>query len=153
MIAYLKAHPEDFDEAVCLAIADKQPWSWRAAWLLWSCMENNDQRVRRFVKKIVDALPAKGDNQLRELLMILQRMELRDDIEGRLFDFCVSVWETTGKVPSVRFNAFRLIVKIVKKHPELAKEIDFMTESQYMDSLSVTVQKSILRMMAGIPRR
>lgn len=39
MISYLKSHPEDFDEAIKLAIADKQPYSWRAAWLLWSCMK------------------------------------------------------------------------------------------------------------------
>jgi hypothetical protein len=38
MISYLAAHPEDFEEVVKLAIADKQPYSWRAAWLLWSCM-------------------------------------------------------------------------------------------------------------------
>ena len=32
MISYLAAHPEDFEEAIKLAITDKQPYSWRASW-------------------------------------------------------------------------------------------------------------------------
>jgi len=31
MISFMNSHPEYFDEAVELAISDKQPYSWRAA--------------------------------------------------------------------------------------------------------------------------
>ena len=79
MISYMKFHPEDFDELIKLSIANKQPYSWRAAWLLWSCMDKNDPRIHRYVEKIIDTLPTKCDDQLRELLIILQRMELNDD--------------------------------------------------------------------------
>jgi len=150
MISYLKAHPEDFDEAIQLAISDKQPYSWRAAWLLWSCMENNDQRIKRYTGKIIDTLAAKSDDQLRELLIILQRMELDDEYKGKLFDISVNIWEKTGKKPSVRYNAFKTIIKIAKKHPDLFKEIRCLTESQYMDSLSDNVKKSVFKMMATL---
>jgi len=147
MISYIKSHPENFEEAIKLAISDKQPYSWRAAWLLWSCMDKNDQRVHKYIDKIIDALPTKDDDQLRELLIILQRMELSGDQEGKLFDLCINTWENIGKQPSLRFNAFKLIVKIAKRHPDLSNEINFLTESHYMDSLSDTVKKSILKMM------
>ena len=119
MISYMKSHPEDFEEAIKLAITDKQPYSWRAAWLLWSCMDKNDQRINKYVEKIIYTLPTKSDDQLRELLIILQRMELRNEYEGKLFDICVNIWEKIGKQPSVRYNAFKLLVKIIKKHPDL----------------------------------
>lgn len=150
MISYMKSHPEDFEEAVNLAISDKQPYSWRAAWLLWSCMKKNDQRIRRYVEKIIDTIPTKCDDQVRELLIILQRMELSDDYEGKLFDICVHIWEKIGKQPSIRYNAFKLMVKIIKKHPDLSKEITFLTESQYTESLSDTVKKSISKMITGL---
>ncbi|MCA4900327.1 MAG: hypothetical protein ACK514_02495 [Bacteroidota bacterium] len=51
MIDYMESHPGDFTELIKLAIADKQPYSWRAAWLLWSCMDKNDKRVRKYLKK------------------------------------------------------------------------------------------------------
>ncbi len=150
MISYMKSHPEDFEEAIKLAIADKQSYSWRAAWLLWSCMEKNDLRLRRYVEEIIDTLHTKSENQLRELLIILQRMELNDHNEGKLFDICVNIWKKIGKKPSVRYNAFKLMVKIVKNHPDLSKEIEFLTESHYMDSLSDTAKKSISKMKYGI---
>ncbi len=149
MISYMKSHPEDFEEAINLAIADKHPYSWRAAWLLWSCMDKNDQRIRRHVGRIIDILPTKGDNQLRELLIILQQMELNDDCEGKLFDICVNTWEKIGKQPSVRYNAFKLMVKIAKRHPDLSREIIFLTESHYTDSLSDSGKKSIFKMISG----
>lgn len=150
MISYLKSYPEDFEQAVRLAISDKQPYSWRAAWLLWSCMDDNDQRIQGYLKKIIDILPTKNDDQLRELLIILHRMELHDDYEGELFNICVNVWEKIGKKPSVRYNAFKLIIKIAKKHPDLSNEIKFLTQTQYMESLSEKVQKSILKMLKGL---
>ena len=50
MIAYLNTHPEDFEEAITLALSDKQPYGWRSAWLLWSCMEENDRRIQGCIK-------------------------------------------------------------------------------------------------------
>lgn len=59
---------EYFDEAVELAISDKQPYSWSAAWLLWSVVEENDRRIREFIKRIVNAAKTKSDSHQQELL-------------------------------------------------------------------------------------
>ena len=53
MISFMETHPEVFEEAIQLAISDKQPYSWRAAFLLWSCMEKNDKRIQKYIGKIV----------------------------------------------------------------------------------------------------
>jgi hypothetical protein len=150
MISYMASHPEDFMEAIELALSDKQPYSWRAAWLLWSCMEKNDHRVQEHMKDLIDAIPTKNDNQQRELFLILQNMELNEEVEGILFNICVNVWEKVNKKPSVRLNAFRLVVKIAKKYPELSNEIGFLTQNQYMNSLSPAARKSIFRMIKNI---
>ena len=146
MIAYMESHPGDFTEIIKLAIADKQPYSWRASWLLWSCMDKNDKRLRSNIKKIIDILPKRKDNQQRELLMILQRMELNDEYEGQLFDTCTKIWEQTGKNASLRYNAFKTLVAIAKKHPDLSREIKTLTESYYTDTLSDSVKKSISKL-------
>jgi hypothetical protein len=151
MISYLASHPEDFEEVVKLAITDKQPYSWRAAWLLWSCMEDNDQRIHKYLKRIINTISDKNDDQQRELLIILQKMEISKELEGSLFNHCVTVWERIGKKPSVRYNAFKIIVKIAKKHPDLSDEIAFLIQDQYLESLSPTVKKSISKMIKKIP--
>lgn len=152
MIAYMESHPEDFTEVIKLTIADKQPYSWRASWLLWSCMDKNDKRVSKYLKKIIDILPERKDNQQRELLMILQRMELNEEYEGKLFDSCTKIWEQIGKNPSLRYNAFKTLVTISKKHPDLSPEIKTLTESYYTDTLSDSVKKSITKLMNDLTK-
>jgi len=150
MIAWMDAHPEDFEEAIKLAVSNKQPYSWRAAWLLWSCMEKNDQRIQGYVKSIIDILSVRDDNQLRELLIILHQMEINEELEGLLFNHCISIWEKINKKPSLRITAFKIIVKIAKKHPDLSREIIFLTQNQYLDSLSPAAYKSVTNMIKGL---
>lgn len=150
MIAWMDAHPEDFEEAIKLAVSNKQPYSWRAAWLLWSCMEKNDQRIQGYVKSIIDTLPARNDNQQRELLIILNQMEINEELEGLLFNHCISIWEKINKKPSMRLTAFKIIVKIANKHPDLSREIIFLTQNQYLDSLSPAAYKSVIKMIKGL---
>jgi len=150
MISYLKAHPEDFEEAIKLAISDKQPYAWRAAWLLWSCMEENDTRIRKYIKEIVNSVKQKKDGHQRELIKILLQMELNEKYEGLLFNICLDVWEQINKNPSVRFTAMKFIIMMSKKHPDLAKEITFLTQDQYLETLSPGVKRSISKMMKGL---
>jgi len=147
MISFMENHPEYFEEAIGLAIADKQPYSWRAAWLLWSCMEENDERIKKYIKKIVDTLETKDDGHQRELLKILLQMNLKDEYEGKLFNLCMNIWEQINKTPSVRINALKFIIKIAKKHPELSQEITFLTQDHYLESLSPGVKHSVSKLM------
>jgi hypothetical protein len=64
-----------------------------------------------------------------------------------LFDICAGIWEKINKKPSVRHNAFRMLVKIAKKHPVLTKEVALLTQNQYLESMSPGVQRSILKML------
>ena len=152
MISYMNSHPEEYMEAINLACSNKQPYAWRAAWLLWSCMEDNDLRIRRYVKKIINSIAAKNDGHQRELLKILSRMELNDEHEGYLFDVCMTTWEQINKQPSVRLTAFKIIVKLAKKHPDLSHEIDFLSQDQYLDSLSPAVKKSTSKIIKEFKR-
>ena len=147
MIAFLTSHPEYFEEAIELALSDDQPYSWRAAWLLFNCMEENDPRVRKHLRQIIETLPARKDGHQREFLKILLRIELDETHEARLFDICLSIWEQPGKSPSVRSTAFRFIMTMAEKYPELSNEITGLTQDWYLDTLSPGIKRSIQRMV------
>lgn len=147
MIKFMASHPEAFEEAIRLAVENRQSLSWRAAWLLWSCMEENDARVREHVPAIIRSLQGKSDGHQRELLKILYLMEIDEFLEGALFDHCVRLWEKVHKQASVRINALKVILKLVGKHPDLAQEIAFLTEDHYVDTLSPGVQRAVRRML------
>jgi hypothetical protein len=143
MEAYISNHPESFEEAIRLAISDKKPYSWRAAWLLWSCMEKNDKRIRKHVRDIINVLPAREDSQKRELLKILEQMEINQAFEGLLFKQCEGIWKSVEKKPTVRLYAFKILGKIAGRHPELRRELIFLTQEIYTDNLSSPARKSI----------
>ncbi len=143
LVAYLNAHPEYFQEALELAVSDKQPYAWRAAWLLWSCMEPNDVRVRPYVHRLVKATETTNDSQFRDVMLVLLNMDWDEEAEGRLFDRCAEVWQQPGKQPSVRLSAFKALVKIVKNHPELRDELTLLMQNEYLDSLTPGVRHSL----------
>ncbi len=149
MISYMKTHEEAFDEAVALAISDKQPFSWRAAWLLWSCMEENDRRIKKHIKRIVHYIPLARDNQKRELLKILLCMQLNDKQSIFLFDKCMELWKDITKDPSVRYTALKMILKISDKYPELYNEFALTLQDHFIDTLSPGIKKSIARLIRG----
>ncbi|MDI6402862.1 hypothetical protein QLX67_12720 [Balneolaceae bacterium ANBcel3] len=146
MVSYVEAHPEVFEELMDLAVSGTDHLSWRAAWLLWSCMEENDHRLQRFIPRILDAIPEKEDSHKRELFLVLLKMELNEQEEGILFDLCVRVWEDTRKKPSVRHGAFRLIIKIARRYPELMDEIGYLTGHPYVETLSAGVKRSVMKL-------
>jgi hypothetical protein len=146
MIAYLNNHPEDFEEAIKLAVSDKQPYAWRSASLLWSCMEENDKRIQGHIKTIINTISTKGDGHQRELLKILQIMELDEEDEGVLFSICMDLWCKINKRPSIRYTAFMFMNKLAAKYPELSHEIKLLTEDQYLDSLSPGIKLAVSRM-------
>jgi hypothetical protein len=147
MIHQIKSKPELFQDAIELALDNKYPYSWRAAWIICSAMEINDQRLQKYVDGIINSFPDKSDGHQRELLKILYNLELCEDYESRVFDLAVSIWEKVTKQPSVRHNAFKMLVKISKKYPELWNEISFLTQDHFMQTLSPGVRCSIMRMI------
>ena len=147
MIAFMNSHPEHFEEAVELAIGNKEKVCWRAAFLLWGCMEKNDLRIKKHINKIIKVIPEKEDGHQRELIKILSKMELNEDQEGSLFNICMNLWEQLDKVPSIRMTAFKFIMRMVDKYPELSEEISVITQNHYLETLSPGVRHSISRMI------
>lgn len=147
MISFLNTHSEHFEEAIELALSDKQPYAWRSAFLLGDCMKENDQRIKAYIKNIINVLPNKKDGHQRELLKILLQMELDEEDEGILFDYCITLWEEINKVPSVRYTAFKFISKIAKKHTDLSNEVILLTQDRYLDTLSPGIKRAISDMV------
>ena len=143
MIKFLKDHPEYFDEAVQLALSDDQPYAWRSAWLLWSCIEVNDKRVRKYINPILDCMALKKSGHKRELLKILLKMELKEKHEAKLYDICVDNWKQINLEPSVRFTSLMTLKKMAAKYPELRDELVFLTQDHFLETLSPGIINSV----------
>jgi len=150
MIAFMHSHTEAFPEALDLAVTDRQPYSWRSAWLLWSCITPNDARVKKHLTKMIAYLPKAQDNQKRELLKICTMMQLTESQESKLIDICVQLWTDISKAPGIRMMAFRLIFQLALKYPELTGEVMQLARDYYMKSLSPGIHHSVKKLFAEL---
>lgn len=153
VICYIHDHPEDFDKVISLALSDKQPFAWRAAWLLCNCMEDNDKRLQPYIGKLISVLMNRKDGHQSSLLKILYGMELEEEHEALLFNCCVTLWENINKIPSVRLYALKTIVKMAEKYPDLSSEIISLVQDCYLESLSPGVRHSIEKLLRGLNRQ
>ena len=145
LFSYLTENPEQFDKALQIAISDEQPQAWRAAWVINHCIKYNDSRIKKIANKIIKKLKTKEDGHQRELLKILGKIDLTEKQEGYLFDISMTIWESIEKSPSVRIVAFRSLVKIVEKYPDLKNEIEHLTRSHYTEKLSPGIKNSFMK--------
>jgi hypothetical protein len=147
MIAWMEAHPEKFDQVIELALGDRQPLSWRAAWLLWSCLQENDPRMHRHLPALVAAVEGKRDGHQRELVKVLLLMELDEGLEGRVFDLCMTLWERIHAAPSVRYTALKMVLRIAGKYPDLQNDLRFFLQEHYLETLSPGIRHAVRRMV------
>lgn len=147
MVAHIRVHPDLFEELIALALGGRHPYAWRAAWLLWDCMEQNDGRLQPYVGQIIALLPHVEDGRQREFLMVLQRLEIAEAHQGRLFDECVRIWEALGKRPALRLNAFKVLFMLAQKQPELANEVLALTDDYYTETLTKGAKHSLFKLL------
>ncbi len=153
MISYVLGHPSSYEELFQLAVSDRQPYAWRAAWLLWSCLTPNAPIIHDHLKQILTCIRYKPFNQQRELIKIISMIELPQDAEGEVFDVCASLWQKIEAPPALRYNAMKLMTKIVKKYPDLYSELEEMTDGYHVDTLTKGASHSVKKMLKNFQKQ
>ena len=129
-----------------LSIDNVPNYSWRTAWLIFkSINKKNDERYLPYIDKFISGLEGKESSHKRELFKIILMFDLNEDQDGLLYNLAVDSWINTKLKPSTRFYAIIHILKIVDKYPLLRKEVDFLLDNHYMDSLSNGIRSSIIK--------
>ena len=150
MICFVNKNNTEFKNTIKLALSNKYPEAWRATWIIGHCMKKNDERLQIHIKELINSINDKKDGHQRELLKILANLKIPEEDEGYLFDTCMTIWETVNKQSSVRITAFRILINITKKYPELLNEIKFLTEEQYTEGLSPGIKNSFNKIIANL---
>lgn len=147
MIGFLQANPSQVAVAIQLAKGDKKPIAWRAAWAANHCTTKNDPLLRPHIDDFIACLPNKEPGHKRELLRLLEKMVLDEEQEGKLFDLCLTFWESVGLQPAIRMIAIRIVLQVAEKYPELRSEIKYLTQEEYLEPLSPGVKQGVIKLL------
>ena len=143
LIAFISFTPNAFGELVALALSDRHPYNWKAAWLISCIIHTNDNRVQPFVNQIINKMPVKQESMNRLYLMILHKMKIDVNSEGKLFAICMTIWENTKTMQSIRYHAMKMMLSIAKKYPELQNDIAFLLEEHYLETFTKGIKHSL----------
>ena len=142
LVSFIKNDSKKIEEAYKIALTNNQPQAWRAAWILNHVIKNNDESFIIKVDPILKVLLDCKDGHQREWLKVLEKLKLLENQKSELFDICIEIWSDIFKRPGTRITAFRFLVKLVKKYPELKNEIVPLTQSHFTNSLSPGIKNS-----------
>lgn len=91
IIRLLQENPEEIQQLLGIAVDVNHESSWRACWMLRSALENGDRRISEISSKLVEILPVAKDNHQREIVCLLDKTEVKEQDEGKLFDACITM--------------------------------------------------------------
>lgn len=153
MIDFIDESLEDKQKLVAIMLLDHHPQSWRATWIMAHFVAETTNTVVINPDDILDVVLLKKDGHQRELLKVIYQLPLTDEQEGKLFNICITLWETVSKSSSVRVTAFKGIVTTVRNYPDLYSEISFLVQSQYMDSLSPGILNTCKKLFSSLQKK
>jgi len=114
-----------------LALHEKDPLSWRASWVLDGSDEKKPGLARKYIPKIVRALPGlESKGTLRSLLRLLTRHDIPVEEQGLLIDLCFSYLVSELYPVAVKAHAMQIIYNHVLLYPELKGEFIAVIEDQ-----------------------
>jgi hypothetical protein len=121
-----------FDEAVKTMVKDKYPISMRAARIVQFAALRHPNLLRNHIDSMILVLPiSKVDGVKRSILKLFTETPvfINDDQLGRLTDCCFSFVQNPNESIAVRAFSIDILLKIIKKFPDLKPELIAILES------------------------
>lgn len=150
MIEFVNDNPDAMEEALELALTNKQPLSWRSAWLIWSCISYNNPFIVQNIDKIISYIPSARNNQKRELIKILLLVDLSPVQSSTMFDISSALWTDSSLDPSIRMNALKMLLKISNENDSLKNKIINITTDNLIKTLTGGAQKSVKKLLNSL---
>lgn len=121
----------NFRQLLRLALHEKDPLAWRAAWIMDGSDEQKPGLARSHLPEIIGTLPGlKSTGSLRSLLRLLSRYNIPEEQQGILIDLCFSYLVSELYPVAVKAHAMQIIYNHVLLYPELKNEFIAVLEDQ-----------------------
>lgn len=118
------ASADKFSSLLDIALNEKDPLAWRAAWVLDGSDERFPCLAKESIATIVQRLPdIKSKGTIRSLLRLLCRYEIKKKEQGILIDLCFNYLVSELYPVAVKVHAMQIIYNHVLIYPELKEEL------------------------------
>lgn len=117
--------PERFAELMRLFLGDVYRITQRAGWPLSNCVEKYPDLIKPYFAKLLKQLERDDVHNAvrRNVVRILQFVEIPKRLEGRVFDVCYGLLDDPSETVAVRCFSLTVAANLAKDSPELLDEL------------------------------
>jgi hypothetical protein len=128
--ATIEDDPLRLGQAIDLYLESETPIRERLAWTLQVATEIFPSLVNQALQRQIFNLmeQARSDAERRAFLNILRNDWLPDDLLGPAYDFCLAWMADPQMAIAVRVYCLDILLQIVDREPELARELELVTD-------------------------
>lgn len=125
VVSYIGNNPKRFAELVDVFLCGPYRITQRASWSLSTCVQNHPALVKPHLKKIISYLhqPDQHDAVKRNVLRLLQYVEIPDRYQGEVADVCFQFLSDVKEPVAIRAFSITLLTGLACQLPELKNEL------------------------------
>jgi hypothetical protein len=118
---------------VCLR--ETKRTSEKSSWVLRHLLQNEKDLAKKVYQKLFEILAyTKSDPTIRNILSVIYDHKIPDNYESTLIDFCIKELSNPNKPIAVHLYAAHILVKLIKKHPQLKNEVLLSINQKLLES-------------------
>ncbi len=104
----------------------------RAAWIVSHCADNHPDLIKPYLDVMIDRMLEPGMHAAvkRNVVRILQDIELPKQLEGRIATICFEMLASAKEPVAVKVFSMTVLANIAEQEPDLKNEIRILIEQQ-----------------------
>ena len=125
IVNYIDGDPDRFAELMRLFLGPVYRLSQRAAWAVSNCIEQHPEHVKPYFNVLIKQLELDDAHVAvrRNVVRLLQFIEIPKRYAGRVFDACYKLLDDPAEPVAVRVFSLTVAANIAKDSPELLDEL------------------------------
>lgn len=130
IVEFIGEDARKFKELAEIFLSDEYVPAQRAGWAVSYCGERHPHLVLPYLEKMLDCLERDDvhDAVKRNVVRLLQYVEIPGDLLGRTYCHCVDIIENIDAPLAVRAFALLVAAKIARREPDLLRELQLIVK-------------------------
>jgi hypothetical protein len=129
--AYVGNNAKRFSELMSIFFKDEHLITQRSAWVVSYCVQAHPELIKPYLKEIVTYLQKPvHDAVKRNIVRILQNMEIPKGLRGRLANSCFHLLSSPKEAVAIKVFSMSVLFNLSKTEPGLSNELRIIIEDQ-----------------------
>lgn len=116
--------PKNYIALVDIALYNKDPKSWRAAYIVDKINDIQPELLHPFLVRMIEQVQKeKSGSKKRHFLKLISMNNVPENHQGVMFDFCLKTFSSDKEAVAIRVHAMQVLYNISINEPDLQPEI------------------------------